>query len=90
MKIFTYYNILHYPPSHSIKNLPSALKEIISDRLSAPEFNVVKNFLHLECEDNNLIKEFIDKNNITDTFRKQDFKTTFGEWGTLVTGYADE
>jgi radical SAM protein with 4Fe4S-binding SPASM domain len=90
MKIFTYYNILHYPPSHSIKNLPSSLKEIVSDRLSAPEFNVVKNFLHLECEDNNLIKEFIDKNNITDKFRKQDFKTTFGKWGTLVTGSADE
>ena len=56
--IFTYYNILHYPPSHSIKNLPDALKQIVSPRLTAVEFEVVKNFLHLDQESDNLIKEF--------------------------------
>jgi len=90
MNMFTYYNILHYPPSHSIKNLPDALKEIVSERLTASEFDIVKNFLHLECEGQDLIKEFINKNNVLDNFRVQNFKTTFGEWGTLVTGYADE
>lgn len=90
MNIFTYYNILHYPPSHSIKNLPDDLKNAVSKRLTSPAFNVVKNFLHLDCEDRNLVKEFIKKNNTLDTFRKQDFKTVFGEWGTMVMKYADE
>lgn len=88
--IFTYYNILHYPPSHSVKNLPNKLKEIVSARLIAKEFNIVKNFLHLSRDDDSLIKQFISKNEELDKFRQQDFKTTFGEWGQLIMDYKDE
>jgi radical SAM protein with 4Fe4S-binding SPASM domain len=88
--IFTYYNILHYPPSHSVKNLPDKLKEIVSERLTAKEFNIVKNFLHLSRDDDSLIKQFISKNEELDKFRQQDFKTTFGEWGQLIMDYKDE
>jgi hypothetical protein len=88
--MFTYFNILHYPPSHCIKNLPDTLKSIVSSRLSEPEFNVVKNFLHLASDDQFLIKEFISKNNELDLFRKQQFKITFGEWGQMITDYQDE
>ena len=88
--IFTYYNILHYPPSHSVKNLPDKLKEIVSARLIAKEFNIVKNFLHLSRDDDSLIKQFISKNEELDKFRQQDFKTTFGEWGQLIMDYKDE
>ena len=88
--IFTYYNILHYPPSHSVKNLPDKLKEIVSARLIAKEFNIVKNFLHLNRDNNSLIKQFISKNEELDKFRQQDFKTTFGEWGQLIMDYKDE
>ena len=90
LNIFTYFNILHYPPSHSIKNLPDKLKEIVSTRLTAPEFKVVKNFLHLERENNNLIKEFISKNNELDEFRKQRFEQTFAQWGNLIMEYSNE
>jgi radical SAM protein with 4Fe4S-binding SPASM domain len=90
MDMFTYFNILHYPPSHCIKNLPDTLKSIVSSRLSEPEFNVVKNFLHLASDDQFLIKEFISKNNELDLFRKQQFKITFGEWGQMITDYQDE
>jgi radical SAM protein with 4Fe4S-binding SPASM domain len=88
--IFTYYNILHYPPSHSVKNLPDKLKEIVAKRLTAKEFNIVKNFLHLSRDDDSLIKQFISKNEELDKFRQQDFKTTFGEWGQLIMDYKDE
>lgn len=90
MDMFTYFNILHYPPSHCIKNLPDDLKSIVSSRLLEPEFNVVKNFLHLASDDQLLIKEFISKNNELDLFRKQQFKITFGEWGQMITDYQDE
>ena len=88
--IFTYYNILHYPPSHSVKNLPDKLKEIVAERLTAKEFNIVKNFLHLSRDNDSLIKQFISKNEELDKFRQQDFKTTFGEWGQLIMDYKDE
>jgi sulfatase maturation enzyme AslB (radical SAM superfamily) len=90
MDIYTYYNILHYPPSHSIKNLPDKLKEIASARLTHADFDIVKNFLHLPRDSDTLIKEFISKNEELDQFRQQDFKTTFGEWGNLVMEYKDE
>lgn len=89
MELPTYYNILHYPPSHSIKNLPDKLKEIVSSRLVATEFDIVKNFLHLSRDDDNLIKKFIEKNEELDLFRQQDFKTTFGKWGQLIMEYKD-
>ena len=88
--IFTYYNILHYPPSHSVKNLPDKLKEIVSARLTHQDFDIVKNFLHLPRDNDTLIKEFISKNEELDQYRQQDFKTTFGEWGNLVMEYKDE
>jgi hypothetical protein len=90
MDLFTYYNILHYPPSHSIKNLPDKLKEIVSARLTHKDFDIVKNFLHLSRDSDSLINEFISKNEELDKFRQQDFKTTFGEWGNLVMEYKDE
>ena len=90
MDIFTYYNILHYPPSHSIKNLPDKLKEIVSARLTHTDFDIVKNFLHLAREDDRLINRFIEKNEELDKFRQQDFKTTFGEWGQLIMEYKNE
>jgi radical SAM protein with 4Fe4S-binding SPASM domain len=88
--IYTYYNILHYPPSHSVKNLPDKLKEIVSSRLTHKDFDIVKNFLHLSRDSDTLINEFISKNDELDQFRQQDFKTTFGEWGNLVMEYKDE
>jgi len=88
--VFTYYNILHYPPSHSIKNLPDELKTIVSSRLTDLEFNLVKNFLHLPQEKENLILEFIEKNNQLDKFRQQNFRTIFEEWGELVMDYYHE
>lgn len=88
--IYTYYNILHYPPSHSIKNLPDKLKEIVSARLTHKDFDIVKNFLHLTRDSDSLINEFISKNEELDQFRQQDFRTTFGEWGNLVMEYKDE
>jgi hypothetical protein len=90
MNIFTYFNILHYPPSHSIKNLPNKLKDIVSVRLDKSEFEIVKNFLHLTPDDQSLIKEFINKNTELDNFREQQFKITFGQWGQMIMDYKDE
>jgi len=62
----------------------------VSLRLAEPEFNIVRNFLHLASDSQVLIKEFISKNTELDSFRKQQFKTTFGDWGQLIMDYKDE
>lgn len=90
MGLFTYYNILHYAPYNSIKNLPSKLKAIVSERLTAPEHEIIKNFLNLDCADENLIQDFIQKTDELDQFREQNFEVTFGHWGTLVMEYRNE
>jgi radical SAM protein with 4Fe4S-binding SPASM domain len=90
MNMFTYFNILHYPPSHSIKNLPDKLKESVYGRLTEPEFNAVKKFLHLDIDTQTNIKEFISKNKKLDHYREQDFKIIFGEWGRLIMEYDNE
>jgi hypothetical protein len=88
--IWIYFNILHYNPCYSIKNLPSMLKEIVLTRISHKEFNEIRNFLNLECENNNLIYEFIENTKTLDGIRNQSFTETFGIWGELITGYANE
>lgn len=87
LKIFTYYNILHYSPSHSIKNLPDRLKQIVGERLANKEFKLVKNFLFLQRDNDNLIKEFIAKTKDLDQYRMQDFQSTFGVWGNMIMEY---
>jgi hypothetical protein len=62
----------------------------VSPRLTAKEFDIVKNFLHLPRDNDNLINEFILNNEELDKFRQQDFKTIFGDWGQLIMDYKDE
>ena len=84
---FTYYNILHYPPSHSVKNLPRKLKDIVLERLVDTEFSTVRNFVELPCETDLLIEEFIRLNEERDVIRGQDFHKTFGEWAAMINEY---
>jgi len=88
--IWIYFNILHYRPCYSIKNLPPMLKEIVLTRIPHKEFSEIRNFLNLECEDDKLIYEFIENTKSFDSIRGQSFNETFGIWGELITGYADE
>ena len=53
-------------------------------------FNEVKNFLHLPCEDENLIQEFITKTTELDKFRNQSFGDVSGEWGQMIMEYNNE
>jgi len=84
--IYAHFNILHYHPCNSIKNLPVKLKQIVDSRLTSPEFVEVKNFLHLPCEDENLIQEFITRTTELDKFRNQSFNEVSGEWGQMIMG----
>lgn len=88
--IFTYFNILHYDPSFSIKNLPDSLKAILDKKLLNPKFDKIKNFLHLKQERDDMLLDFIKKTGEIDQWRKQDFKQTFGEWGELVWNYYEQ
>ena len=84
LNIFTYFNILHYDPAFSIKNLPNNLKTILNDKLADSEFIKIKNFLNLNQERPNMLKEFIDKTFEIDQWRQQNFKEVFGDWGKLI------
>ena len=88
--VYVYYNILHYNPCYSIKNLPDKLKDIVAERLTATEFEHIKSFLYLERENDNLINEFIKNTETLDKFRSQSFEQTFGVWGKLIMEYKNE
>jgi radical SAM protein with 4Fe4S-binding SPASM domain len=88
--IWIYFNILHYNPCYSIKNLPPMLKEIVLTRITHKEFSEIRNFLNLDCEDDKLIYEFIENTKSFDSIRGQSFNDTFGIWGELITGYTNE
>lgn len=87
LELYTYYNLLHYSPCYSIKNLPQNLKNIVADRITHDDFRLVKNFLMLPNESNDLILEFIKKTEELDKFREQNFETIFGDWGKLIMEY---
>lgn len=87
LQIHTYYNILHYSPSHSIKNLPDTIKNIVAERLSSREFTEVKRFMLLDKENEHLIQDFIKTTSDLDKYRQQSFEKTFGDWGKLVMEY---
>ncbi|MFY8169678.1 MAG: twitch domain-containing radical SAM protein [Candidatus Fonsibacter sp.] len=88
--IWIYFNILHYNPCYSIKNLPPMLKEIVLTRITHKEFSEIRNFLNLDCEDDKLIYKFIENTKSFDSIRGQSFNDTFGIWGELITGYTNE
>lgn len=87
LQIYTYYNILHYSPSYSIKNLPDTIKSIVAERLSVREFAEVKRFLLLDNEGDHLIHDFIKTTSDLDKYRNQSFEQIFGDWGKLVMEY---
>ena len=88
--IWIHFNLLHYNPCYSIKNLPDMLKEIVLTRIPHEEFNEIRKFLKLRCEDSNLINEFISNTENFDSIRQQSFKDTFGIWADLIIGCKDE
>lgn len=79
-----YYNFLHYPSSHSIKNLPNSLKDIVLKRLIDSRFEKVRNFLMLEQESDDLFFNFTKEVLDLDLIRQQSFVETFSDWGRMI------
>lgn len=90
LNIFTYFNMLHYDPAFSIKNLPDHLKDLLNKKLKNPKFEKIKNFLNLPRENDNMIYDFIKKVNELDRWRNQNFKKTFSTWGKLIMDHDHE
>lgn len=90
LNIFTYFNILHYDPAFSIKNLPNKIKDLLNDKLVNPKFSKIKNFLNLPQERDDMIFDFISKTHVIDKWRNQNFRSVFGEWGNIVMDYKNE
>lgn len=84
-----YFNMLHYLPYYSIKNLPNELKEVVRSRLTEETFSSVLNFLNLPADETS-ITSFIRENKARDKIRNQNFKDTFGYWGELIMEYDNE
>ena len=84
--LFTFFNLLHYPASHCIKNLPKPLKEIVLERIHDERLDRVAAFMQIEG-DNTPLSAFITKNNELDDWRKQSFEKTFGAWGKIIMEY---
>ena len=88
--IFTYFNILHYDPAFSIKNLPNEVKKTLNYKLQNRKFEKIKNFLNLPQDREGMIYDFINKTITIDKWREQNFRATFGEWGEIIWKYLDE
>jgi len=82
--IFTYFNILHYDPAFSIKNLPNEVKHILNHKLQNRKFEKIKNFLNLPQDRDGMVFDFINKTIVIDKWREQNFRTVFGEWGEVI------
>lgn len=85
LDIDRYYNVLHYHPRYSIKNLPEYLKKFVRDKLTDSEFIAIVNFLNLNSDDLivDLVKEIVE----LDRYRQQSFVDTFEVWGTKIMEY---
>jgi radical SAM protein with 4Fe4S-binding SPASM domain len=88
LNIGRYYNVLHYHPCYSIKNLPETIKELVREKLTEPEFINIINFLNLNSEE--LIPEFIKQVTELDRHRHQSFTDVFGVWGVKIMEHHSE
>jgi len=86
LNMYMFFNLLHYPASHCIKNLPGPLKTIVLERMKDERLASVAAFLQLKGDDTPL-SSFINKNNELDAWRNQSFEKTFGLWGKIITEY---
>ena len=86
LKIFVFFNLLHYPSSHCIKNLPAPLKAIVLERMKDTKLQSTAAFMQIEG-DGTPLSSFISKNNELDAWRNQSFEKTFGDWGKIIMEY---
>lgn len=88
LNIDRYYNVLHYHPCYSIKNLPESIKELVREKLTDSEFINIINFLNLNSEES--LPEFIKRVTELDKYRQQSFTDVFGVWGVKIMEYHGE
>ena len=88
LNIDRYYNVLHYHPCYSIKNLPDGIKELVREKLTDSEFTNIINFLNLNSEE--LMPEFIKRVTELDQYRQQSFMDVFGVWGAKIMEHYSE
>ena len=79
-----WYNILHNPDEYSVDALNTEIKEILLKKLSHvkdnnPEILNILNFIGSNPNSNKM-KLFLKKVQEHDTYRKENFSTTFPEW----------
>jgi radical SAM protein with 4Fe4S-binding SPASM domain len=88
LNIGRYYNVLHYHPCYSIKNLPETIKKLVREKLTDPEFINIINFLNLNSEE--LMPEFIKQVTELDQHRQQSFTDVFEIWGIKIMEHYSE
>lgn len=85
--IFVYLNLLHDPKHYNIKNVPSHIKPIITEKINKNYLDRenVQNILgFMNSEDYNIFDQFVDATNKKDNFRKENFASTFNEYANLL------
>jgi MoaA/NifB/PqqE/SkfB family radical SAM enzyme len=86
---FMYFNILHYDPCYSIKNLPLTIKKILLEKLTDPALSSVINFLNLPG-DANIFNQFYENVRVLDEHRNQKFSVIFPQWENLLRTHINE
>ena len=99
LKMLIRFNLLHWPPSMSIKNLPNNIKQVIANKIKALSVEDLKyldnpgdlesmvNFMMTNPSNEKEYAEFLSTTKKHDDYRQQSFKHTFPEfWGLLNDG----
>jgi hypothetical protein len=88
-------NILHSPPHYNIKNIPTEIKQQITeyytlileemtDQYMRERIQHVLDFMNTTETDNNSWSEFFVNTKLKDSYRKENFKETFSEFCKLI------
>jgi sulfatase maturation enzyme AslB (radical SAM superfamily) len=96
LKMLIRFNLLHWPPSMSIKNLPNNIKQVIANKIKALSVEDLKyldnpgdlesmvNFMMTNPSNEKEYAEFLSTTKKHDDYRQQSFEHTFPEFWSLL------
>ena len=96
LKMLIRFNLLHWPPSMSIKNLPDNIKEVIANKIKAltPEdlkyidnpkdLDSIVNFMMTNSANEQEYAEFLSTTRKHDDYRHESFEKTFPEFWSML------
>ena len=85
---YIYLNTMSFPAYYNIQNLPNNIKKKVDEKLMADgnnkKFRPIVDYMWLKDHDHEQWQKFITWTARHDSYRKQSFSSTFGEFNALI------